>query len=112
MIVMFTGHRDKTVSSAELEKVISELAPDSCIHGGARGFDTTAELCAAKLGIPTVKYAPDYKKYGRPAPLVRNREMVEKCNAIIAYYDGRKSGGTFYTIEYARKLNKPIYFVK
>ena len=39
---------------------------------------------------------------------IRNRYMVDKSSRIIAVYDGRKKGGTFYTIRYAQKQDKEI----
>ncbi|MDO4564985.1 MAG: SLOG family protein [Clostridia bacterium] len=40
----------------------------------------------------------------------RNRRMVEDSAMVIAYMTDTRSG-TGYTVEYAKKLNKPIYFV-
>lgn len=39
---------------------------------------------------------------------LRNRYMVDKSSRIIAVYDGREKGGTFYTIQYAQKEDKEI----
>ena len=34
--------------------------------------------------------------------------MVNRGNAVKAFYDGRGSGGTFNTIEYAKSQGKPV----
>ena len=48
--------------------------------------------------------------YGRAAPIVRNREIVEYADKIIAFWDG-KSRGTRFVIEYANKIGKPCEVV-
>jgi nucleoside 2-deoxyribosyltransferase len=111
MIVAFTGHRNRTASQNELEHIITQLSPNLCIHGGACGFDTSAGNCATKMGVPVIQYLPNYRKYGSGATFMRNRAMIELCDAVVACYDGRETGGTFYTIRYARELNKPIYIL-
>lgn len=40
--------------------------------------------------------------------LKRNRFMVDNSNFIIGSWDGRKRGGTYYTLNYAKKLNREI----
>ncbi len=41
------------------------------VTGGAKGIDTSARMHALKKGIPLQEYLPEYKKYGRAAPLKR-----------------------------------------
>jgi uncharacterized phage-like protein YoqJ len=41
----------------------------------------------------------------------RNRWMVERSDAVIAVYDGRRKGGSFYTIQYAKSMGKGVVFV-
>ncbi len=77
------------------------------ISGGARGIDTLAERYAIAHGIPTQIFRPDYETFGRSAPLVRDRLIVEACDCLVAIWD-TKSRGTKYTIDYARKLRKPL----
>lgn len=40
--------------------------------------------------------------------LKRNRYMVDNAEYVIAAWDGRKTGGTYATVNYARKLNRKI----
>lgn len=42
---------------------------------------------------------------------IRNRYMVEKSNRLIAVYDGREKGGTWYTMRYAFRLNLEIKII-
>lgn len=40
--------------------------------------------------------------------LDRDKFMVEKASYLIAYYDGREKGGTYYTVKKARARGIPI----
>ncbi len=77
------------------------------ITGGAKGIDTLAEKYADENNITKTIIKPEYKKYGIHAPLIRNKEIVEKADLIIAIWDG-ESKGTKSAIDYAKELNKKI----
>ena len=85
--------------------------PDTIISGGAKGADTYARLFAQQHNLQLIEFLPDYEKYGRKAPLVRNKLIVENCDCLIAFWDG-KSRGTKYTLDYATKLGKPTKIVQ
>jgi len=38
----------------------------------------------------------------------RNRALIDGAHLAIAYYDGRRSGGTAYTVAYAKKNGIPV----
>jgi predicted Rossmann fold nucleotide-binding protein DprA/Smf involved in DNA uptake len=81
--------------------------PDTIVSGGARGADAYAKLFAQKHNLNLIEYLPDYDKYGKGAPLVRNKLIVEACDCLMAFWDG-KSRGTKFTLDYAKQLGKPI----
>lgn len=111
MNISFTGHRDKLAKKSDFEQVLKDFPDSIWIHGGAIGFDTQVEQFARRHGIKTVVIRPDYEKYGKRAPLVRNDEIVKLGEVLIALYDGRQSGGSFYTIKQARELGKEVRIV-
>lgn len=76
------------------------------ISGGAKGVDSIAAAYAQNHGIPLVEYRPDYQRYGRAAPLVRNRQIVDSCDMVLAFWDG-VSRGTAYTVRYAKQKGVP-----
>ena len=83
--------------------------PESCteiVSGGAKGVDSHAALFAKERGIKLTEFLPDYEKYGRAAPIVRNKEIVNYADMVIAFWDG-KSKGTLSVIKYAQKTQKP-----
>ena len=59
-----------------------------------------------KGGIKLTVFAPAYEKYGRAAPIVRNRQIVEYSDRIIAFWDG-SSRTTLSVIRYAKRIGKP-----
>lgn len=96
------------------EKIdISEYIPPETtviISGGAKGIDTLAEIYAEQHNIEKIIMKPNYKKFGKFAPLKRNEEMVDIADRIVIFWDG-KSKGTRYTLKYALKSGKPIQVI-
>jgi len=50
-------------------------------------------------------------EYHRGCYHARNRYMVDNADRVIAVYDGSSSGGTAYTVDYARKQGKEIIII-
>lgn len=84
--------------------------PDTIVSGGAVGVDTYAREFAKENGLKLIEFFPDYKKYGRGAPIIRNKLIVDECDCLLAFWNG-KSRGTKHTIDYAKEKNKPIKIV-
>ena len=79
---------------------------DEIVSGGAVGVDTCAAEFALKKGIKLTEFLPIYEKYGRGAPIVRNRQIVDYADEVIAFWDG-SSRGTLSVIKYCEKQGKP-----
>lgn len=77
------------------------------ITGGARGIDTCAIEYAQAHQIKLVTFLPDYRRYGRGAPLKRNIEIIEYSDCVRAFWDG-KSHGTRFVIDECRRRSIPI----
>ncbi len=75
--------------------------------GGAAGIDRLAEEYADRMRLSKIILRPQYKLYGRSAPIRRNMELVQMADRILAIWDGR-SKGTSFTVRYAKKLNKIV----
>ena len=76
------------------------------VSGGAVGVDACAAEYAKENGIKLTVFLPQYEKYGRAAPIMRNKEIVDYADKIIAFWDG-SSKGTLSVIKYAQKVAKP-----
>ena len=101
MKIAVVGSRDMTVE--DIGKYI--LNCDEIVSGGARGVDSSAADYARRNGIKLTEFLPDYERYGRAAPIVRNRLIVDYSDAVIAFWNGR-SKGTLSVIKYAEKAGK------
>ena len=101
MKIAIVGSRNITVTN--VEKYV--LDADEIVSGGALGVDSCAAEYAREAGRKLTEFLPQYERYGRAAPIVRNRQIVEYADKIIAFWDG-KSKGTLSVIKYAQKTGK------
>ena len=102
------------VGSRNIEEInIEKYLPKECdeiISGGALGVDRCAAVYAWEQGIKLTEFYPIYQKYGRGAPILRNRQIVEYADEILIFWDG-KSKGTLSVIRYCEKMRKPYHIV-
>lgn len=81
------------------------------VSGGARGVDQIGETWASLHSLPIKRFRPDWKYFGKKAGPIRNREMAEYAEALIALWDG-ESRGTRNMIEEAEKRGLKVYVHK
>ena len=106
MKIAIVGSRNVTV--ADIGRYVSNV--DEIVSGGAAGVDSYAAEYAKEHGIKLTVFLPQYDRYGRAAPIVRNKEIVDYSDKIIAFWNG-SSKGTLSTIKYAKKVGKPCEIV-
>jgi len=111
MIISFTGHRNAAIDPAVLSNLAALYPSATWAHGNARGADSEVAEFAVKAGIKQLIVLPDYNRHGRGAPFVRNRILVDSCDMLVAFYDNRKTGGTAYTVNYARQRQKRVHII-
>lgn len=117
---------------------IKFLKPNIISIGMAQGWDTAVALASLELGIPfnaimpfpkeimtkywstedtrilnflltkafTIHYIE--KVYKKSAYLIRDEFIVDHSNHMMILWDGRKTGGTKYTMDYAIEKSIPI----
>ena len=100
------GFSDYELLCQELDK----YQVDCIISGGAKGADQLAARYAQERKIDLVEHLPEYSKYGRRAPLVRNKLIADDSEILIAFWDG-VSRGTAFTIDLARRQGKKVIVV-
>lgn len=98
------------LTDIELDRYIGTEA-EEIVSGGAVGIDSCAAEYARSRGLPLTEFLPQYKRYGRAAPIVRNREIVDYSDEIIVFWDG-SSKGTASVIKYAKKAGKPLKIIR
>jgi len=122
---------DWTLMSRELAKIhITQEKEPYCIKeiisGGAEGADTLAERFAKTFEIPLKVFKADWndmtepckikvnkigREYNALAGFKRNTEIINRCDMVVAFWDG-KSHGTKDSIEKAKSQNKKILIIK
>lgn len=104
MKVAIIGSRNLKVNNIGeyLPKDVTEI-----VSGGAKGIDTCAKIYALKNNIKLTEFLPEYEKYGKRAPLIRNLEIIDYADEVIAFWDG-ESHGTKYVIDNCRNRSKNI----
>lgn len=87
-------YRAVDLSNYEIAEVVSGLAIE---------FANTED-------IPVKEFPALWDKFGRSAGPLRNREMGDYADCLIAIWDG-KSSGTRHMINYMKSLGKPSFVV-
>jgi ribonuclease HI len=77
------------------------------ISGRAKGVDRLGERWAKENGVQVDPFPADWS-LGKAAGHIRNRQMLDTADALIAVWDGQ-SPGTRGGIEYARSLGIPVH---
>lgn len=80
------------------------------VSGAARGADVLGIQYAMNNNIAYKLFPADWVKNGRAAGPIRNREMAQYAECLIAVWDG-KSKGTKNMIEEMNKLKKPVHII-
>lgn len=89
--------------------ILKELPPhvSEIVSGGAEGVDSAAAQAAEILSLPLTVFRPDYSRYGRRAPLIRNTRLISYADEVLAFWDG-ESRGTRFAIAECIRLGRPV----
>lgn len=77
------------------------------IHGAAPGADTFAGIVAEAMGFTVRSYPADWKQYGKPAGMIRNKVMLDQEPDRVYAFHLNSSPGTNNTINEAMKRGIP-----
>ena len=100
--------KEKTNKILQEKKVTHKIV---IISGCARGADTLGLRYASENAFDVEEYPADWDKYGKKAGYMRNVEMAENADSLIAFWDG-KSKGTKHMIDIATERNLPIRVIR
>lgn len=78
MKVVVTG--DREWNDVEVVVTVLNWFPRGTVlvEGGCRGLDLLARAVAEELGFIVHEYKANWAKYGRPAGVIRNQEMIDR----------------------------------
>lgn len=104
MKIAIIGSRN--IENINIDSFIPEYITE-IISGGAKGVDMIAKKYALSNNINFCEILPDYQRYKKGAPLIRNVEIIESADEVIAFWDG-VSKGTKFVINECKKRKKKI----
>ena len=99
--VIIAGGRDfndYALLKAKCDTILAEKAAS----GAARGADSLGERYAREHGYALDSHPADWNTHGKAAGPIRNAQMANSADALIAFWDG-KSHGTKSMINIAKK---------
>lgn len=111
--VIVAGGRDFNnydLLKQKLDIYLANLNNIVIISGKAEGADRLGEEYAKENNYKLVMYQADWNTYGKAAGPIRNKQMAEYGEYLIAFWDG-KSKGTKNMIEVAKELGLKIKIV-
>lgn len=99
MKLIIAGSRDFVDRSMVLNELKSFLVDQGLkrtdiqiVSGGARGADACGEWIANFFDIPLIKKNADWDAHGKSAGYIRNAEMADEADALIAFWNGVSRG--------------------
>jgi hypothetical protein len=106
--IAIVGSRDYP-NCKQVQRYVSGLSGDIVIVTGCaqRGVDSWVRSTALALHIDLIVKKADWTKYGKAAGPIRNNEIIEACDRIVAFWH-KKSKGTFDCLRKAISAGKPI----
>lgn len=111
MKVIVAGGRDFSnynLLCKKLDIILSQQKDIQIVCGEARGADSLGKRYAEEHGYVVLSYPANWEKYGKSAGFIRNKEMAQVADALVAFWDGQ-SKGTYNMIQLMK--NKPTRVV-
>jgi hypothetical protein len=87
---------------------VSDFNVTEVVCGEAAGVDKLGKEYANNHSIPCKSFPADWRKHGKAAGPIRNREMAEYADALIAVWD-KQSKGTKNMIDTATELGLKVF---
>ena len=100
----------RNLSVADLGAYLPE-GTEEIVSGGAKSVDASAREYAQAHGVRLTEFLPDYRRYGKGAPLRRNIDIIEHADTVLAFWDGR-SRGTKFVIDECVRRGVPVQVIR
>jgi len=110
MVIAIIGSRtfnNYALLKSEVDKVAADNPISLIVSGGAIGADKLGERYAVEHSVDKLVLKPDWNRFGKSAGFIRNKDIVDNADTVIAFWNG-ESKGTKHSIDYARKLGKQV----
>ncbi len=115
MVLSIIGGRSRFPSFREINQALKQAGISvqeitGFVSGGAKGADQSGAKWARAQGISVREILPDYARYKKGAPLVRNKQIAKEAEICLAF-PSAKSKGTYHCIKQFETLGKRVVVV-
>jgi len=113
MKIIIAGSRnfnDYNLLKTSCDNLLTQFTNIEIVSGTARGADKLGERYAREKGYDIKKFPANWDKFGKSAGYIRNDEMAQYADMLIAFWDGT-SKGTKHMIDLANKRGIKVEIV-
>ena len=110
--IIIAGGRDfsnEELLTSKCDEIISNRLCE-IVSGGAKGADRLGEFYAIDRNYEIHRFPADWDKFGKRAGFLRNAEMAEYADELIAFWDGA-SKGTKHMIDLATQKGLVVHVI-
>lgn len=84
--------RDKSLLYERCDYFFKKEFPVEIVSGCAAGADLLGLDYAIERGYYFTKFPANWKSFGKRAGVIRNKQMAEYADCLIAFWDGQSKG--------------------
>ena len=113
MKIIIAGSRnfnDYNLLKTSCDNLLTQFTNIEIVSGTARGADKLGERYAREKGYDIKQFPANWDKFGKSAGYIRNDEMAQYSDMLIAFWDGT-SKGTKHMIDLANKRGIKVEIV-
>ena len=113
MKIIIAGSRnfnDYNLLKSSCDNLLTQFTNIEIVSGTARGADKLGERYARERGYDIKQFPAIWDKFGKSAGYIRNDEMAQYSDMLIAFWDGT-SKGTKHMIDLANKRGIKVEIV-
>jgi len=114
MKIIIAGSRnfnDYNLLKSSCDNLLTQFTNIEIVSGTARGADKLGERYAREKGYSIKEFPANWDKFGKSAGYIRNDEMAQYADMLIAFWDGT-SKGTKHMIDLANKRSLKVEIVR
>lgn len=104
------GFSDFQLMYAKCEEILANVKEAEIVSGTAKGADKMGEHYASLRGFSVKQFPADWNKHGKAAGYLRNKDMAEYADMLIAFWDG-ESRGTKHMIDLANERKLTVHVI-
>lgn len=114
--IIIAGSRDFSdykLLCESLDELIAGFGENAIefVSGTCRGADRLGERYAKEKGFPVKRFPANWGTYGKRAGVLRNAQMADYADTLIAFWDGM-SRGTKNMISEAGRKHLKVFVVR